>query len=217
MKKQLWFMVGLLIIAYSQNSYAQNDAAAKALLTKVSQKYSAYKTIQANFSLDIKQANGGSHTDAGTIYLDKSNNKYQVNTKNQVLISDSKTQWNIMKAEKEVEISEASNSTNEINPTNIFSFYTSGFKYTLTNTEKVKGLTLSVVELSPLDSKKNYSKIKLRINKASNLIYDTTVFDKSGNRYTYTLASQEGNKGFSANLFTFNKNDYKGFEIVDLR
>ena len=122
-----------------------------------------------------------------------------------------------MKAEKEVEISEASNSTNEINPTNIFSFYTSGFKYTLTNTEKVKGLTLSVVELSPLDSKKNYSKIKLRINKASNLIYDTTVFDKSGNRYTYTLASQEGNKGFSANLFAFNKNDYKGFEIADLR
>jgi len=217
MKKQLWFIVGLLFITFSQNSYAQNDATAKALLAKVSQKYNAFKTIQANFSLDIKQANGGSHADAGTIYLDKSNNKYHVSTKNQVLISDSKTQWNIMKAEKEVEVSETSNSTNEINPTNIFSFYTTGFKYAMANPEKVKGLTLNVVELSPLDSKKNYSKIKLRINKASNLIYDTTVFDKSGNRYTYTLGSQEGNKGLSANLFTFNKNDYKGFDIVDLR
>ncbi len=217
MKKQLWFIVGLLLMIYSQNSYAQNDAAAKALLTKVSQKYNTYKTIQANFSLLIKQANGGSHTDAGTLYLDKANNKYQVNTKNQVLISDAKTHWNIMKAEKEVEISDASNSTNEINATNIFSFYTTGFKYTLTNAEKVNGLTLNVVNLTPVDSKKNYSKIKLRINKATNLIYDTTIFDKSGNRYTYTLASQQGNKALSDNLFVFNKNDYKGFDIVDLR
>lgn len=217
MKKQLWFIVGLLLMIYSQNSYAQNDAAAKALLTKVSQKYNTYKTIQANFSLLIKQANGVSHTDAGTLYLDKANNKYQVNTKNQVLISDAKTQWNIMKAEKEVEISDASNSTNEINATNIFSFYTTGFKYTLTNAEKVNGLTLNVVNLTPVDSKKNYSKIKLRINKATNLIYDTTIFDKSGNRYTYTLASQQGNKALSDNLFVFNKNDYKGFDIVDLR
>lgn len=217
MKKQLWFIVGLLLMIYSQNSYAQNDAAAKALLTKVSQKYNTYKTIQANFSLLIKQANGVSHTDAGTLYLDKANNKYQVNTKNQVLISDAKTHWNIMKAEKEVEISDASNSTNEINATNIFSFYTTGFKYTLTNAEKVNGLTLNVVNLTPVDSKKNYSKIKLRINKATNLIYDTTIFDKSGNRYTYTLASQQGNKALSDNLFVFNKNDYKGFDIVDLR
>ncbi|WP_312187588.1 outer membrane lipoprotein carrier protein LolA [Sphingobacterium sp.] len=217
MKKQLWFILGFLLVTFSQNSYAQNDAAAKALLAKVSQKYNGYKTIQANFSLDVKQANGGAHSDAGTIYLDKGSNRYQVNTKNQTLISDAKTQWNIMKAEKEVEVSEASNSTNEINPTNIFSFYNTGFRYKLANTEKVKGTALSVIELTPVDGKKNYSKIKLRINKTNNLIYDTTIFDKSGNRYTYTLGSQEGNKTLAANLFTFNKTDYKGFDIVDLR
>ncbi|MDM1294808.1 outer membrane lipoprotein carrier protein LolA [Sphingobacterium sp. N143] len=217
MKKQLWFIVCMLLLTFSQQGYAQNDASAKALLGKVSQKYNGYKTIQANFTLDIKQANGSSHTDAGTLYLDKSNNRYHVSTKNQGLISDSKTQWNIMKAEQEVEVSEANNTTDDINPTNIFTFYNSGFSYKLTNSEKVKGLTLSVVELRPIDSKKNYSKIKLRINKANNLIYDTTIFDKSGNRYTYTLTSQEGNKPLSSSLFSFNKNDYKGFEVVDLR
>lgn len=216
MKKQLWLVLSLLLLTMSQYSYAQNDAA-KALLNKVSQKYNGYKTIQAGFTLDIKQANGSSHSDAGTLYLDKANNKYHVNTKNQILISDSKTQWNIMKAEKEVEISEASNSTNEINPTNIFSFYTSGFKYALAGTEKVKGMSLSAVELTPVDSKKNYSKIKLRINKVNNLIYDTTIFDKSGNRYTYTLNAQEGNKAIASNFFTFNKSNYSGFDIVDLR
>jgi len=216
MKKQLWLVLSLLLLTMSQHSYAQNDAA-KALLNKVSQKYNGYKTIQAGFTLDIKQANGSSHSDAGTLYLDKANNKYHVNTKNQILISDSKTQWNIMKAEKEVEISEASNSTNEINPTNIFSFYTSGFKYALVGTEKVKGMSLSVVELTPVDSKKNYSKIKLRVNKVNNLIYDTAIFDKSGNRYTYTLNAQEGNKAIASSFFTFNKSNYSGFDIVDLR
>ncbi|QIH36204.1 outer membrane lipoprotein carrier protein LolA [Sphingobacterium sp. DR205] len=215
MKKQIGFVLSFLLLIASQYSYAQNNA--KALLNKVSQKYNGYKTIQAGFSLDIRQANGSSHSDAGTLYLDKANNKYHVNTKNQILISDSQTQWNIMKAEKEVEISEASNSTNEINPTNIFTFYTSGFNYTLANTEKAKGISLSVVELKPIDSKKNYSKIKLRINKANNLIYDTTIFDKSGNRYTYTLSSQEGNKAIASSFFTFNKSNYSGFDIVDLR
>jgi len=216
MKKQLWLVLSLLLLTMSQHSYAQNDAA-KALLNKVSQKYNGYKTIQAGFTLDIKQANGSSHSDAGTLYLDKANNKYHVNTKNQILISDSKTQWNIMKAEKEVEISEANNSTNEINPTNIFSFYTSGFKYALAGTEKVKGMSLSVVELTPVDSKKNYSKIKLRVNKVNNLIYDTAIFDKSGNHYTYTLKAQEGNKAIASSFFTFNKSNYSGFDIVDLR
>lgn len=216
MKKQFKLLLSILLLAVSQYSYAQNDAA-KALLNKVSQKYSGFKTIQAGFILDVKQANGGAHTDAGNLYLDKTANKYHVSTKNQLLISDSKTQWNIMKAEKEVEISDASNSTNEINPTNIFTFYTSGFKYALGGTDKVKGMNLSVVELTPVDSKRNYSKIKLRINKANNLIYDTTIFDKSGNRYTYTLSSQEGNKNLSSNLFAFNKSNYQGFDIVDLR
>ncbi|MEZ0452667.1 LolA family protein [Sphingobacterium thalpophilum] len=217
MKKHGWLLLlSFLLFLSGQQGYAQNDAA-KALLNKVSQKYNSYKTIQASFTLAVKQANGGSHADAGTLYLDKANNKYQVSTKNQVLISDSKTQWNIMKAEQEVEVSEASNSTAEINPTNIFTFYTSGFKYALAGAEKVKGMNLSVVELSPVDSKRNYTKIKLRINKTNNQIYDTTVFDKSGNRYTYTLTSQEGNKSLPSSLFTFNKNNYKGFDIVDLR
>lgn len=216
MKKQIGLVLSFLLLTISQYSYAQNNAA-KALLNKVSQKYNGYKTMQAGFTLDIRQANGSSHSDAGTLYLDKANNKYHVNTKNQILISDSKTQWNIMKAEKEVEISEASNSTNEINPTNIFTFYTSGFNYALANTEKAKGISLSVVELKPIDSKKNYSKIKLRINKANNLIYDTTIFDKSGNRYTYTLNAQEGNKAIASSFFTFNKSSYTGFDIVDLR
>lgn len=216
MKKQIGLVLSFLLLTISQYSYAQNNAA-KALLNKVSQKYNGYKTMQAGFTLDIRQANGSSHSDAGTLYLDKANNKYHVNTKNQILISDSKTQWNIMKAEKEVEISEASNSTNEINPTNIFTFYTSGFNYALANTEKAKGISLSVVELKPIDSKKNYSKIKLRINKANNLIYDTTIFDKSGNRYTYSLNSQEGNKAIASSFFTFNKSNYTGFDIVDLR
>lgn len=216
MKKQIGLVLSFLLLTISQYSYAQNNAA-KALLNKVSQKYNGYKTMQAGFTLDIRQANGSSHSDAGTLYLDKANNKYHVNTKNQILISDSKTQWNIMKAEKEVEISEASNSTNEINPTNIFTFYTSGFNYVLANTEKAKGISLSVVELKPIDSKKNYSKIKLRINKANHLIYDTTIFDKSGNRYTYTLNAQEGNKAIASSFFTFNKSNYTGFDIVDLR
>ena len=75
MKKQIGLVLSFLLLIVSQYSYAQNDAA-KALLNKVSQKYNGYKTIQAGFTLDIRQANGSSHGDAGTLYLDKAKIKF---------------------------------------------------------------------------------------------------------------------------------------------
>lgn len=218
MKTTLWsFVIAAFMLFISHPVSAQQEAFAKKLLNQVSAKYDGYKTIKATFSFSAKQANGGTYTDAGTLSLDKKANKYLIEMKSQDLISDGKSTWTILKEENEVQINDADQSNDNINPSNIFSFYKTGFKYVSADDEKVGSTTLNVIELSPIDTKKNYFKIKLRINKASKLIYDATIFDKSGSRYTYTIKSLNGKAGITASTFSFNKSKYPGMEIVDLR
>ncbi|WP_033564080.1 LolA family protein [Sphingobacterium sp. SYP-B4668] len=218
MKTNLWTLImSILLLCTSSHTLAQQEAAAKKILNQVSQKYDGYKTIQATFSFSAKQADGSSYADNGTLSLDKNGNKYLIEMRAQQLISDGKTTWTILKEEGEVQINDADNSNDNINPSNIFSFYKSGFKYVSAPDETVGQTTLSVVDLSPIDTKKNYFKIKLRINKSTKQIYDATIFDKSGSRYTYTIKSLKGNVSFPAGTFAYNKSKYPGLEVVDLR
>lgn len=201
-------------------SFAQTDAAAKKILNEVSKKYSTYQTIQSDFTLSIQDANKKTHTTNGVMYFNKPKNQYAISLPEQEVISDGKSVWNISKDIKEVQISENENNSNTIGPNNLFNFYQKGYKYVLMPDEKIvrQGNTESakVIELSPEDTKTNYFKIKLRINK-NNHIQDVTFFDKSSNKYTYTINSLYLGKKFSPQLFTFSKDKYKSYEIVDLR
>jgi outer membrane lipoprotein-sorting protein len=218
MKKTMGIMLGFITLAVTTPAIAQQDAAAKKILTEVSKKYDSYQTVQASFSFSaIQGSNKSAYTDAGILYLDKKNNRYHITMNSQDMISDTKSLYTILKEEKEVQIAAIENSTDAIDPSNIFSFYKTGFKYNLVANEKAGNTILNVVQLTPTDTKKNYSKIKLRINKTTKLIYDATIYDKNGGQYSYTIKSQVPNKNLDNSLFSFNKSKYSGYEIVDLR
>lgn len=217
MKKLL---LSFILIGGSLASFGQTDAAAKKILNEVSKKYSSYKTIQSDFTLSIQDANKKMHTTKGVMYFNKPQNQYAISLPEQEVISDGKSVWNISKDIKEVQISENDNSSSTIGPNNLFTFYQKGYKYVLMPDEKIirqgNQEMAKVIELSPEDTKTNYFKIKLRINK-NNHIQDVTIFDKSSNRYTYTIHSLYLGKKFSPQLFSFQKDKYKDYEIVDLR
>ena len=148
--------------------------------------------------------------------MNKPKKQYKIQLDRQDLISDGKSTWSILKEEKEVQITEADNSTDAIGPNNIFTFYKTGFDYKSLADEHVKGESLKVIELSPIDSKKNYAKIKLRINKNSH-IHDVTVYDKSGANYTYMIQGLYVNTAIPEKTFQFDAKSYSTFELVDLR
>ncbi len=213
-------LLSFALVGSALMSFAQTDAAARKILNDVSKKYSTYQTIQSDFTLSIQDANKKTHTTNGVMYFNKPKNQYAISLPEQEVISDGKSVWNISKDIKEVQISENENNSNTIGPNNLFNFYQKGYKYVLMPDEKIvrQGNTESakVIELSPEDTKTNYFKIKLRINK-NNHIQDVTIFDKSSNKYTYTINSLYLGKKFSPQLFTFSKDKFNGYEIVDLR
>lgn len=206
-----------LVAGLGLQGYTQTDKAAKSLLDNVSQTYATYKTIQAEFLLDIKQAQQANHVESGISYMDKPTGKYHITMNDQEIISDGKTQWIILKDINEVQITSVDHSSDAISPTNIFSFYKNGYKYVSADDEHAGGRQLAVVELTPEDTNAPYFKIKLRVDKKMYQIHDVTIFDKGGNRFTYTIKSVKANPKLDDSKFTFKAADYPGVEIVDLR
>lgn len=217
MKKHI---LTLICTAMAALSIAQTDPAATKMLNEVSKKYDAYKTIRSEFDLTVQDANKTAYSNTGVMYFNKPKKQYAIKMEDQEILSNGKIVWNIAHDIKEVQITDAEHDDSTIGPNNLFSFYKKGYKYISMPTDKLskngKTESLRVVELSPLDTKTNYFKIKLRINE-NNHIHDVTIFDKSNNRFTYTIKSLYLGQKFDESTFTFAKEKYKGYEVIDLR
>src|SRR5690606_2429508 len=210
------FMYVFVALFSATLAFGQNGSAKK-ILDEVSQKYDRYKTIQSEFTFKATQANGENYTDKGKLFLNKPSNQYKISLAAQDLISDGKSTWSVLKEDKEVQVSEADNSGQAIGPINIFTFYKSGYKFgSSSNQSDAAAGKLTAIDLTPEDAKSNYSKIQVRINKNKH-IHDVTIFDKSGAKYTYTINGLYVNSPIASSTFQFNKGNYPGFEVVDLR
>lgn len=210
-------MVLLAFICASLVGFPQTDPTkAKKLLDEVSTKYDAYQTIQSNFSFSMQQAPEGSHIDHGILFLNKPGNQFRIELTGQDIISDGKSTWSILKEDKEVQVTDSDNNNESIGPNNLFTFYKKGFTYKGTKDETLGKDVLNVIELTPTDTKTNYAKITLRINKNKH-IHDVAVVDKSGARYTYTINTLYVNHQIPTTKFIFRASDYPNYEIVDLR
>lgn len=216
MKKVI--LSALMIVGSAISVLAQTDAKAKAILAEVSKKYKAYDIIKTDFSftLDNPQAKI-KDTQTGTLYVKSKSNKYKIVMKAQDLISDGKTQWTYLKNEKEVQINDVDNSPNAINPAKIFTIYEKGFKYLYTGDVKVNGKTQHVIDLTPVDSKRSFFKVRLNVDKTSKQISNAVIFDKNGNRYTYSIRTFTPNVKVAESIFAFDAKNYPGVSVEDLR
>ena len=224
MKKLFLFSTLILLTSYA---FAQKDAEAKAILSKVSAKYRTYDVVKADFefALDNQQANV-KETQSGTLIVKSKSNKFKVTLYNgtaarpdisQEIISDGKAQWTYLKKDNEVQINSVDVSGEGLNPAQIFTIYEHGYKYIYNGEKKVNGKVYQEIDLTPEDIKKSFFKVRLSIDKIKKQIYSALLFDKNGNRYTYTIKTFTPNVLVADNSFTFDPKAHKGVEVVDLR
>jgi outer membrane lipoprotein-sorting protein len=220
------FLFSVLILSTSA-LFAQKDADAKAILSKVSAKYRMYSVVKADFefTLDNQQANV-KETQNGTLIVNSKTNKFKVTLYNgtaakpdisQEIISDGKVQWTYLKKDNEVQINNVDLSGDGLNPAQIFTIYEHGYKYIYNGEKKVDGKIYQEIDLTPEDIKKTFFKVRLSIDKVRKQIYSALLFDKNGNRYTYTIKTFTPNVPVADNAFTFDPKAHKGVEVVDLR
>ncbi|MBA3647628.1 MAG: outer membrane lipoprotein carrier protein LolA [Chitinophagales bacterium] len=199
-------------------SFAQKkDKKAQEILDGVSAKYKSYKSVQADFVLKAEAAQTNmTDQQAGTLYV--RGDKYKIELKDQDIISDGKTMWTYVRKANEVQVNSVDPGDEEtMTPNQIFTIYEKNFLYAYIEDQKVNGKTLQIIDLTPNDKSKPYSKIRLAIDQASKTIQSAALFNRNGNRYTYEIKKFTADPAISDDLFTFNKANYPGVEVNDLR
>lgn len=199
----------------AQKTSGSYDPAAKKMLDAVSAKFKTYKTVQGKFSLKIENAAGKTlGTKAGTVYM--KGNKYRISITGQEIFSDGSNVWTYDKSANEVTINKIDPSANSITPQKLFTnFYDKDFLYKLNGPTKIGTKTMNEIELTPVDKTKAFHKILVYVDNSS--INTTKLFEKTGNRYTYSTTNLTPNGNVPDATFVFDSKKYPGVEVVDLR
>ena len=122
-----------------------------------------------------------------------------------------------MKEAKEVQVNSVDANEEGIKPAEIFTMYDKGFLIKFVNENNAGAKVLQNLELTPTDKSKAFFKIKLSVDKASKQLVKSIIFDKNGNRYTYSIKAFAPNVKVAETFFTFDVKKYPGVELVDLR
>jgi len=197
--------------AQTPKGMGKSDPDAKKILDAVSAKFKTFKTVQGKFSLKVENAVGKVlGTKIGTVFM--KGTKYRISVTGQEIFSDGSNIWTLDKASKEVTISKIDPSANSLTPQKLFTnFYDKDFLYKLNGTTK----KVNEIELTPTDKTKPFFKILLYVDK--NSIISTKLFEKTGNKYTYSTTSLTSNANVPDATFVYDAKLYPGVEVVDLR
>ncbi|MCB0514635.1 MAG: outer membrane lipoprotein carrier protein LolA [Chitinophagales bacterium] len=196
--------------------YAQYDPEARKILDGVSEKYEGFSSIEADFVMEISNPDAGiSDKQSGKLYL--SGKKYRIETKEIDRISDGNAIWTIFKNDEEVQVTAYDDEDNELTPAQLFSIYQEGYKYVINNRYTKDGFSFVEIDLTPEDRSVAYFKIRITINEKTKVITSANFFSKNGTQVTYELQKFTPNTQSSASIFSFNANNYRGFDVIDLR
>lgn len=222
--KALYLLIAVAItfISAAQNAGADAtmyDANAKKILDQMSKKYKGYNSMYAQ--VEFKNENKAAGIDQKSeIKITLSGTKYSITVDStMILLNDDTTTCSISLEDEEgtMESYEASNSNEEITPSNIWTIYEKGFYYILAEPTTFKGKPAHVIDLAPENKDLDYFKIKMTVNKEDKSIMSMRVLFKDGTHHVYNLELFKANVKVDNSTFKFNSKDYPEVEMEDLR
>ncbi len=210
-------LVCIVSVKSQPKGMGKNDPDAKKVLDAVSAKFKTFKAVQSGFSLKIENGSGKNlGTKSGTVYMKGS--KYQVSVTGQEIFCDGVNISTYDKSTNELTITKIDPSANSITPQKMFTnFYDKDFLYKLNEETIVGGKAVQQIELTPIDKSKPFFKVLVNVDKKSQTINSTKIFEKAGNIYTYTISKMNTNAVINDAQFVFDAKKYPGVEVVDLR
>ncbi len=215
MKKLTFIVVALLnLFALSAQDASTHDSEAKKILDKVSGKTKSYKDMSIVFKYTIENKQQDiSETHDGYAFMQ--GQKYKIIIPGNEIVSDGKTVWSILSDATEVTITEPSPDDDSMfNPAKMFTIYEKGFKYRYLGEDG----TNYVIDLYPEKAnEKNFSRVRLLVDKINSRLMGIQTFRKDGYIFTINVTHFNTNSGLSPEFFSFKKENYSSFEIIDMR
>lgn len=198
----------------------KNDPEAKAILDKTKLLYESYKTMEANFTMEIEIPEEDTEVQKGKLIQD--GKKFQLSLPDIQIFNDGSTVWTYMKGNKQVQISDSEDiedSEDFLTPNDILKMYDRGdFYYVLMNVATEGNTPIQQIEFKPKDSDSEYSKMRLTINRKNAQIKRIKIFSKDGSRFTLRINELKTNKSYASDAFKLDtKSLPKDISVEDLR
>ena len=206
MKKKfifLLFVISSLIFAQSAND----------VLKKIQNKFNSINNFTAGFSQSYFNAQGKDAGKANGKFSYKRKNKFIVELKSQLIISDGQTIWNNDKRFNRVVISNLSD-----DPTS-FSLEQFIFNYPpLCKSRIVKDETVSsgetLVEMIPKDQDLQFKVVKIWVS-SDGMVSKLEIVDRGEMRYAFQFSEIKINQDLPDSKFSFTTP--QGIKVIDLR
>lgn len=211
--KKLNFIL-LLIIGFSTVAFAQNDPKAKEILDKMSKKYKDIPAFTATFTQNLENENENiSDSFKGEITV--MGDKFKADVAGQLIVNNNQTVWTYLKDANEVTINNYEEEEGEMNPSKIYDAYKEGYKYLYMAGEGTA--KYHIIDLVPEDKDETFYKIRLKIDKNSNLLNNWSIFDRAGNIFNYSVTDFKVKSNLTASDFNFDPSKYPNIEVLDFR
>jgi outer membrane lipoprotein carrier protein len=209
------FLFAGFLIFLGKTSVAQYDPKALEILEAMSSKYKAIPAFEAAFSYTLTNETEKINEEFKGKMTVKGD-KFRLVLPEQEVINNGKTIWTYLPEAKEVNIDDADPNSDEINISKFFDMYKKGYKYLLLGDQKEGTVLCDVVDLVPEKRDAQYFKVKMIISKKDKSVQSFTMFDKTGNKYKYTITKFTPNAKVDDAFFTFDVKSHPGVSVTDL-
>lgn len=209
----LVFLVSAITAQTQQDRLAEQKG--QELLKEASQHIRSFRALKIHFTYEMENTSQNvKETMKGDVIMQ--GDRYRMNLNGNLFISDGINTWSYIEEMNEVYINLLEDSDGGLTPTSILNEFETQFRAKHIRQETHKGKRVEIIDLVPITPQAFY-KYRVAIDAATKMLVYTIAYDREGGEYTYTIDRVETNPGISANLFTFNANNFPGIEIIDLR
>ena len=198
--KYLIFLLFMPALVYPQS--------AKDLLVKLQGKYKSVKSFTADFSQSTKAETGKDEfTSSGRIYF-KKKDKFKIEFKDQILVTDGATVWNYNRKQNKVII------TGFDNGPSVLSLDKFILEYPNECEASFAGEGDKIIVLKPKDKDADFREIRITPDE-STILSKVEFTDANGNYFSFRFTNVKLNENLSDKLFKYTVP--KGTRTVDLR
>lgn len=201
------FIVFIFTLLCATNLWAQNDDA-KALIGRLSNQVRSMENYEVEFTVK-----SGDQQIKG--YYAVSGDKYYISIGEAEVFCDGSARYEVNPQNKEVTVDAVDNKSHNIltNPTRAFDFIDGEFNFAMVGTSA----GVATVKLTSTAENAALGVIFVAIDTTTAQPRSLT-YDVDGDQITVEIASFDEMVGMvDISMFTFDKNNYRGYEIVDFR
>lgn len=206
-----------LFCCFASLLFAEVNQEAVALLDKTSSIYKNSTGTEISLKISIDDAQTGqSQSVNGT--LKTRDKRFVLSTSFATMNFDGTNLYIYQPDVNEITISSPSNEdVKDMDPTQIMSSYSEGFKIPQPEYVTENGKNIAIVSLYPEDKAEDFHRLSLKIDLSNNFPMQITTYGKNGMTNTVDILKIETNKNYSEKELLFDLNKYPKAQVIDIR